>query len=68
MQDCVKTEEQKHHHNVAITAVFDGIYSHLYVVAKAPPVGVKDARKHQRVTLWNLKKANPIIITLCHTR
>ena len=30
-----ETEEKKYHHNVAITAMFDSIYGHLYFIAKA---------------------------------
>ena len=64
----MKTEEQKYHHNIAITAVFNSVYGCLYfAVAKTPQAGAKDTRRRQRVTLWNLKKAN-LVITLCHTK
>ena len=35
--NCTKpseTEEKKYHHNVAVTAVFDSVYGHLYFVVK----------------------------------
>ena len=38
-----ETEEKKYHHNVAITAVFDGIYGHLYFVAKTTQAEAKGA-------------------------
>ena len=44
--NCVRlceTAEKKYHHNVAITAVFDNIYGHLYFIEKTPQGGTKDA-------------------------
>ena len=60
----VKAEEKKYHHNIAITAVYDSVYGRLYFVAKTPQAGVKDAIRHQHVTLCDLKKANLVVITL----
>ena len=68
MQDHVKAEEKKYHHNIAITAVYDSVYGRLYFVAKTPQAGVKDVIRHQHVTLCDLKKANLVVITLCHTK
>ena len=68
MQDHVKAEEQKYRHNIAITVVYDSVYGCLYFVAKNPQAGVKDAIRHQRGTLCDLKKVNLVIITLCHTK
>ena len=36
-----ETEEKKYHHNVAIAAVFDCIYGHLYFVVKTPQAETK---------------------------
>ena len=68
MQDHVKAEEKKYCHNTAITAVYDSVYGHLYFVANTPQAGVKDVIRHQHVTLCDLKKANLVVITLCHTK
>ena len=38
-----ETEEQKCHHNVAITAVFDSIYRRLYFIAKTSQAETKGA-------------------------
>ena len=59
-----KTEEKKYHHNIAITAVFDSVYGHLYFVAKTAQAETKDAR----MLTWNLKKANLVISASCHTK
>ena len=62
----MKTDEQKYHHNVAKTAVFDNVYGRLYFVAKAPQAGAKDIRL--RINLWNVKKVDLVISTSCHTK
>ena len=59
-----ETEEKKYHHNITIAAVFDGIYSCVYFVAKTSQAGAKGARA---LPLWNLKKANLVINVSCHT-
>ena len=44
--NCVRpseTEEDKYHHNVAITAVFDSVYGCLYFIAKATQTEAKGA-------------------------
>ena len=38
-----ETEEKKYHHNVAIAAVFDSAYGHLYFIAKTTQAEAKDA-------------------------
>ena len=68
MQDHVKAEEKKYHLNIAITAVYDSVYGRLYFVAKTPQAGVKDVIRYQHVTLCDLKKANLVVTTLCHTK
>ena len=44
--NCVRpseTEENKYHHNVATTVVFDSVYGCLYIVAKTPQAEAKGA-------------------------
>ena len=44
--NCVRpseTEEKKYLHNIAITAVFDSVYGHLYFVAKVTQAEAKGA-------------------------
>ena len=36
LQKTKEAEEKKYHHNVAIAAVFDGLYGRLYLIAKTP--------------------------------
>ena len=38
-----ETEEKKYHHSIAIAAVFDSIYGHLYFIAKPPQAEEKGA-------------------------
>ena len=62
-----KTEEKKYHHNVGITAVFDGVYGHLYFVAKTTQAEL--SKGHRHVNVWNRKKvANLVVRALCHTK
>ena len=54
-----KTEEKKYHRNMAIVAVFDSIYGHLYFVAKTPQAEAKGAGVLTKVLTYGSKEGKP---------